>query len=337
MFGSACFPLCGNRPDFLGIRTENVIRQHLKDDAMTMIIDYLSTNWHLLIGGGVLGFFVGTLTGLFGAGGGFIITPALNIVLQLPMNIAVGTSACQVLGASGFSLYHHLDRRMLGIRVAGVMGLGIPLGVVLGASVVEKLVFMGNIVVGNREVPAVNFILLWVFAGFLGVITAWLLIDNFWLRRGKHDDEANHKGLFAWLRIPPLFKFRTIPFGSFSVPVLVLLGFFVGFLSGLLGIGGGVIMMPLLFYVVGQQTKFATITSMMLVFVSGFFATISHAFKGNIDYVLVAFLIVGAFSGTKLGANIQKKISGKSLRKYFAFVVLAALIMVVVKLITMIA
>ena len=92
-------------------------------------------------------------------------------------------------------------------------------------------------------------------------------------------------------------------------------------------------MMPILFYLVGQNTKSAAQTSVMLIFVTGLFATVFHVIHGNVDYPMVAALICGAFFGTRLGVAIQKKISGKSLRKYFAFVVLAAAVMVGVKLV----
>ena len=107
----------------------------------------------------------------------------------------------------------------------------------------------------------------------------------------------------------------------------------MGFMSGLLGIGGGVIMMPMLFYIIGQETKYATLTSTMLIFISGLFATFFHAMHNNINYILVVALITGAFFGTKTGVKIHKKISGKSIRKYFAFVVLFAALMVIYKII----
>lgn len=300
-------------------------------------MDYLINNWHLLVGGGALGFCVGIVSGLFGAGGGFIVTPILNIFMNVPMNIAVGTSACQVLGASGFSLYHHYEKNMFGIRVALVMLIGIPFGSIAGAYAVRKLVMLPAITLMGRELKTIDFILLLVFFVFLSIIATWLIIDNFYLRHGKDEDEASHVGLFFRLRIPPILKFRTIPAGGFSATVLVFLGFFMGFLSGLLGIGGGVVIMPVLFYLVGQETKYATKTDMMLVFASGFFATVSHAFERNIDYALVLILITGAFFGTRVGASFQKKLSGKSIRKYFSFIVLAAALMVLGKLIKMLA
>ena len=120
--------------------------------------------------------------------------------------------------------------------------------------------------------------------------------------------------------------------GEFSIPVLALLGVAVGFLSGLLGIGGGVVLMPALYYLVGQSTKSAIITSAMLVFVSGLCGTILHAFDSNIDYALAAALIFGAFFGARIGCALQAKLNAPSLRKYFAFVVLAAWAMVMWKL-----
>lgn len=141
------------------------------------------------------------------------------------MNIAVGTSACQVLGASSFSLWHHMDNRWLGVKVALWMGSGIPLGVWFGSSLVQR-------------------------------------------------------------------------------------------------------MMPMLFYLVGQEIKAATRTSSMLVFMTGLFSTIVHARAGNINWTLVACLISGAFFGTHLGAWLQHRATGKRLRQYFAFVVLTATLMV---------
>lgn len=324
---------CGIRTVFFCLNRGQTNHVNTASNTLKMF-DYFIQNVPLLIEGGALGFCVGILTGLFGAGGGFIITPALNIFLSLPMNVAVGTSACQVLGAAGFSLYHHLDRKLFGIRVALLMAIGIPFGAFLGGGVINRFQSMGDLTVFGTQVKAVNFILLLIFAIFLTVITSWLLFDNFWLRRGKDDDE--HNGFFQKIKIPPLVKFRTIPAGEFSAVILVVLGLIMGFLSGLLGIGGGVIMMPMLFYLVGQETKFAAQTSTMLIFISGFFATITHIIHHNVHYLLVVFLVFGAFFGTRIGAKIQKRTSGKSIRKYFAFVVLGAVIMVWIKLVAMI-
>ena len=296
-------------------------------------MEHIQQNLPALLGGGLLGLVVGILTGLFGAGGGFIITPALNIFLGLPMNMAVGTSACQVLGAASFTMAHNYEKKMPGWKLAVIIGVGIPLGVFLGAKTVDHLKGLPPINVIGQEVDAVNFILLAIFALLLFGISFWMLYDSFVLRKHhSEEDELKHKGFLTELRVPPYVKCETIPVGQTSIPLLILVGVLMGFLSGLLGIGGGVIMMPILFYIIGQQAKYAVRTSVMLILMSGFFATISHAIHHNIDYYMVAFLIPGAFIGSRIGSAIHKKISAKSLRKYFAFVVIAAAVMVLIKL-----
>ncbi len=293
------------------------------------MLEYLISIWPQLAGGVLLGCAVGCLTGLFGAGGGFIVTPALNILLGVPMNLAVGTSSLQVAGASAFSLREHLDRRLLGIRVALCFGIGIPFGAFLGAKLVGGFKRLEPWRFRGAELNPVDTALLLAFAVLLLLIACWMLYDSF---IAKRDDEAPHAGALLKLRIPPMFKFRTIQAGEFSIPVMAALGFAAGFLSGLLGIGGGVILLPALFYLVGQDAKAAAQTSMMLVLLSGLFGSVFHALDGNIDYVLAAALLAGALFGAKLGARLQKRLSGAGIRKGFGFVVLAAWLLVVFKL-----
>ena len=216
------------------------------------------------------------------------------------------------------------------------MGLGIPAGSLLGVYAVGLLTRFPAMTILGRELKTVDFILLGFFAVFLTLISLFLVLDNFYLNKNKTDDESSHKGLLADLAIFPLVKFRTIPHGKFSASLLVLIGFIVGFISGLLGIGGGVIILPVLFYLVGQETKYAALTGTMLILASCLFSTIGHALNNNIDYVLVLILLTGAFFGTKLGADMQKKVSGKSIRKYFAVIVMAASLIVIGKLLKMI-
>ena len=295
-------------------------------------MDFVLEHWGMLSGGVALGCAVGVLTGLFGAGGGFIITPALNIFLGFPMGLAVGTSACQVLGASTFAMYHQMEKRLNGVKVAMHVAIGVPLGSWIGGLMVEHLKTIPDLTVNGQSVSAVNFVLLVIFLVLLVSISSWLIYDNFVRRKHDSDDESGHVGVFARFSIPPFLRYPTINSGPFSASLLVLIGFVMGCVSSLLGVGGGVIMMPILFYLVGQNTKSAAQTSVMLIFVTGLFATVFHVIHGNVDYPMVGALIFGAFFGTRLGVAIQKKISGKSLRKYFAFVVLAAALMVGIKL-----
>ncbi len=287
--------------------------------------------WELILTGLMLGYGTGILTGFFGAGGGFILTPALNILLGIPMNFAVGTGSAQVMASSAISLYKGgFSLRSYGVRVAGAVACGIPVGSFIGTHAVSVLKNHENIIMGSREINFADVILLSSFAVFLLLLSLWMTYDNFFRRAQTSEDD--HKGLLADCLIPPLGRFRTIQSGAFSITVLAGLGIFTGFLSGLMGIGGGVMMMPALYYLVGQKTEHAIQTSTILVFISGLFSTIFHAADGNVDYYLASVLIFGAWFGAAHGIRLQKQCSGLSIRKYFVFVVASAFIMAVFKI-----
>jgi len=280
--------------------------------------------------GSVLGFLVGVMTGFFGAGGGFILTPVLNICLGVPMNFAVGTSAFQILGTSTVSLWKRLDRRLLGIKVALWLGMGIPFGTFCGAKVVDCFKSMKTWHVFGSRVSPVDFMLLSVFCLLLLFLAVMMFHDAY----GKAPEETESRAGFRFrLRIPPMRHFRTIPAGEFSIPVLIVTGSTVGFLSGLLGIGGGVVLLPILFLLIGQEVKAATQTSLILVFLSGLFSTFFHAVDGNIDYALAVSLLVGGIPGAHFGSKLHAGCSEQTIRKGFAFVVSGAWLLVVFKLI----
>jgi len=286
----------------------------------------MTLDLYTFIGTLLLGSAVGVLTGFFGAGGGFILTPALNIFLGLDMTLAVGTSSVQVAAASVFTLQQRLDRRWLGLKVALISAIGIFPGTWLGGKMVEALKAAGGIqLYTGRNVPAADLVLLLLFA----LLLAAIMMGMTWELRHRHDDsQVWRPGLLHTCKIPPLYDFRTIPAGPFSIPVLIILGFGMGILSGLLGIGGGVVMLPVLLYLVGQDAKHATLTTTMIVFLSGVGSTAFHLMHGNLAWPLLPELLLGSFLGTHLGVRLQKHAGDRQLRKYFIGVVALALLMV---------
>lgn len=288
----------------------------------------MESDWYaavcaLLLGGGI-----GLLTGFFGAGGGFILTPALNIFLGLDMTLAVGTSAFQVCGASVFTLCQRVDRRWMGIRVALATAVGIFPGTWLGTRMVVWLRGQGDWHISGRSVAAADMALLLLFVLLLGGIG----ISMYGELRSCQPEKPDRAGLLHPCRIPPLATFRTIPAGPFSVPVLALLGFGMGILSGLLGIGGGVIMLPVLFYLVGQQTEYATLTTTMIVLLSGLGSAYFHCMNGNLAWEVLPSLLLGSLGGSRAGIRLQRRTGGRKLRKYFIWVVAVALLLVIWKL-----
>lgn len=269
----------------------------------------------LLLGGGI-----GVLTGFFGAGGGFILTPALHLFLGMSMPLAIGTGAAQISGTAAFTLLQRVDRRWLGARLALACAAGIFPGCWFGARLVR---YFGSFGAKNADT-----VLLALFAVLLLAIGAGMLLE----RDNPAGTESAAPGWMRNWRIPPLARFRTVPHGSFSIPVLVLLGAGMGFLSGLLGIGGGVVMLPVLLYCVGQPGKYATLTTTMLVFLSGLGSAAFHIRNHAVDYAVLLPLLAGAVGGTRLGVRLQVRCSTAGLKKKFIWVVLAAWLLVVWKL-----
>lgn len=279
-----------------------------------------------------LGSFVGVMTGFFGAGGGFLLTPALNILLGLPMPLAVGTSSCQICGTSLFTLWQRLDRRWLGWRVAVVSGIGIVPGTWLGTRLVAMMRELGYWQTRRQLVPAADLLLLALFALLLLPIGIGMYLDGAEHPDRKMTPAAEHPGVLARWRLPPMYRFRTIVGHEFSLSVMVLLGGIMGLLSGLLGIGGGVIMLPMLLYLVGQKLEFATLTSTMIIFLSSLGSSFFHGLNGTISYPMALALLCGSLAGSTIGVRLQARVSSRKTRRYFAWVVFAAWLMVVGRL-----
>ena len=281
----------------------------------------------LLIGAGI-----GVLTGLFGVGGGFLITPLLNVVLGIPMPIAVGTGAVQILGVSISGLYQRRAEGRTDYKLAVVLFGGNFVGVRLGAAALTALSGLGTWEIRGAAVAAVDLIVLGIFLVLLGGIAGWLWYDT----SRNSQPPAKRVGLFAHVKLPPYTQFDSLEQPTLSIVVISYFGVIIGFLTGLLGIGGGVVMLPALVYLIGMRTHAASATSLALIWLSSFVAVITHASLGNIDLALAIPLLVGGTLGLQVGARLCTRLIGPRIRRYFTFVVLAAMLMVLVKLVTIV-
>lgn len=275
-----------------------------------------------------IGAAVGVLTGLFGVGGGFLITPLLNVLLGVPMPIAVGTGAMQILGVSAAGLYRRRHEGLTDYKVAVVVFGGNYVGVRLGAGLLEWLGGLGSMVVNGHEVVAVDLILLAVFTLVLAGIALWIWYDS-----ARHKEEGEGEGLFARIHCPPYTEFPTLRHPRLSIVVMSYFGLALGFLTGLLGIGGGVVLVPALIYLIGMRAHQAAATSLALVAFSSFVAVIVHAGAGNTDLSLVVPLLIGGSVGVQFGATLCDRCDGQQLKRSFALVVIVALLIVVGKLV----
>lgn len=266
---------------------------------------------------------VGGVSALFGLGGGFLLVPLLNVCLGIPMQYAVGSCACYVLGPATTSL---LVRRVdshawrLPITLAG----GLMVGVVLGASTLHYATRLSE---QAGSFPWVDLLVLGVYA----VVLSSLGMFSLW----ETERAAKHRPIpVGWLanwRIPPCVRLQVFNDRPTSITVLAYFGVVVGFLSGLLGISGGLLVLPGLIYLLGLSVQEAVACSMILVWLVSFQSTAAHAFHDNVDLRIVAALLAGGTIGARFGTIWGQRLRSRQLRRSFGVLALASATLVTVR------
>lgn len=299
--------------------------------------------WHMLMpvsgaeifwpGLVVLGLGVGLISGFFGMGGGWMVTPGLNI-LGFPMAFAIGTGVTQMAGPSLVSTLRHsrfgnVDYKLGLIMVAGTVG-----GFEPGARLVMWLERRGQ-----AEIV--------VQYGYLALLTliAWLVFTDISrvskknhgapaARRGAEEAATGiewHKTLHK-IAIPPMVNFSKAGIRcSMWLPILV--SFTTGLLAGVLGIGGGLIRMPALIYLVGCPTHVAVGTDLFEVAISSLYGAGSYSYKGRTELLAALVMLVGASVGAQIGSVATKYAKGQGIRLFFGVSVAGCAVSIILKLI----
>lgn len=282
----------------------------------------------------ILGFVVGVLSGLFGIGGGFFLVPMLNAVFNISYNIAIGSSLCQMVGTSiAASVKHHdyghIDYKLAVCLLAGSIG-----GAEVGAQILMRLHNAGRVTIMGHSFSLMYIWVNIIFVLLLLIVGVVMFIEsNHATRRTPHGGvvESKISQTIRNIGIPPKISFPISGIESFSIWSAVTLGFGVGVLSGLLGIGGGFIMCPSLIYLFGIPTNVAVGTDLFqIIFTSGY-GTVSHFIKGNVNFGLVACLLCGSLVGAQFGAVWHKRMRGAHIRYYFSLVVLTVVAVILIK------
>ncbi len=275
----------------------------------------ISVSAFLLLG---LGGIVGMLSGMFGVGGGFLITPLLFFI-GVPPPVAVATGTNQIVASSFSAVLAHLKRRTVDLRMGSVLLVGGLIGAALGVRLFALLHTMGQ----------VDLLVQLSYVGFLGVIGFLMLMESLRaLRRARQPDAPRRKRHHhTWVHALPFkMKFRTSGLYISVIPPLAI-GAVVGILSAIMGVGGGFIMVPAMIYLIGMPTKVVVGTSLFqIIFVTGF-TTIMHATTNySVDMVLAVLLIVGGVIGAQIGTRISTRLKAEQLRILLALLVLAVCI-----------
>jgi uncharacterized membrane protein YfcA len=280
-----------------------------------------------------LGLFVGFIAGMFGVGGGFLLTPVLISIFGIPAPISVGSALCQKCGTSiaSFLKYRHLKRGEP--RIDFVMIGGSLIGVDAGTRLLAWLTTKGTIHVHGHDVPGVTVVLDVLFLVLLSLVTAWTARDAWQRRNQPHRGDLTIPGpLVTRVRIPPYIDLPNVGLERVSVPMMAYLGFVLGMASGIMGIGGGVLFMPVLLYGFGLSIRNAAGTGVLLLFATVVVGTFEQGLRGYVSLELAMAILVGSSIGSQLGALTTHVLPNRTLRLFFAVLVAATVVMIGVDL-----
>ncbi len=281
----------------------------------------------------ILGVGVGIIGGFFGMGGAWMVTPGLNI-LGFPMAFAIGTDIAHMAGKSLVSTMRHGKFGNVDYKLGIIMLLGTVVGFEVGAQMVMWLERLGS----------VEKVVRWIYIGLL-IFIAWMVFYDVHKRRqkdkaalaaGKEIDETatgvNWAATLHKIHIPPMVHLTVSGiYCSLWLPVFV--SFLTGWLAGILGIGGGLIRMPALIYMVGCPTHVAVGTDLFEVMISGLYGAATYTFKGRTELVAAMVMLVGASIGAQVGAVATKYIKGYGIRIAFGIAVVGCCISILMKLV----
>jgi uncharacterized membrane protein YfcA len=271
----------------------------------------MSVNLFLLLG---LGGAVGFLSGVFGVGGGFLMTPLL-ILLGVPPAVAVGTQASQILASSFSGTIAHMRRGNVDVRMGLVLVIGGLLGAMIGIWLFALLRRLGHI----------DLSISLAYVLFLGVVGALMLVESAraWLRMRTRRDTFTKRHRHLWLHGLPL----KIRFHRSRLYISALMPFGLGVVAGILvaimGVGGGFLMVPAMIYLIGMPTQMVVGTSLFQISFVTAATTLLHAVNNQtVDVILALALIVGGVIGAQFGSSAGAHLRAEQLRLLLAVIVL---------------
>jgi len=259
-------------------------------------------------------FIIGFLSGLFGVGGGFLMTPFL-IFMGIPPAFAVANEANNILASSTSATLTHWFKKTVDLKMGWFIIGGGSVGTILG------IIIFGYF----KEIGKIDLIITLAYMYVLAIL------GSFMLRDGVLEIDRMKKKIIIkkklhthyWIHgLPFRIRFKTSQlYESAIVPII--LGLFVGFIAAIMGVGGAFLMVPAMIYLIGMPTKLVPGTSLFVtIFITGFVVAL-HAFSYNtIDLVLVLILITGSIAGVHSGQKAGQRLQGSQLKTLLALLML---------------
>jgi len=269
----------------------------------------MSVNIFLLLG---LGGGVGMLSGIFGVGGGFLMTPLL-FFMGIPPAVAVATEANQIVASSVSGVLAHWRRGNVDIKMGGVLLFGGVLGSTFGVWLFSVL----------RELGYIDLVIKLSYVVFLTIIGSLMLIESVKSMRATKHAVKSKAHRHTWMHGLP-FKMRFRKSRLYISALLPLaIGFFVGLLAAIMGVGGGFVMVPAMIYLLGMPTSVVIGTSLLqIIFVTANVTLLQAINNQTVDVVLAMLLMIGGVIGAQVGTRIGGLLNGEQLRGLLALIVL---------------
>lgn len=283
----------------------------------------MSVNALLILG---LGGMIGVISGLFGVGGGFLLTPLL-IFVGIPPAVAVSTQAPQIVASSFSGVLAHWKRRTVDVKMGLILTAGGLVGSAFGVQIFSWL----------RTLGQVEFAVTVLYVVFLGIVGVLMAVESLiTMRRAR---ERARGGLVTptrgrrrrrWVhRLPFKVRFKQSQLYISVIPPL-LIGASIGLLGAIMGVGGGFIMLPALIYMLSMPTNVVVGTSLLQITIVMAFTTLLHAVENQtVDAILALLLLLGGVIGAQIGAALGSSLRGEQLR----FALAAMVLLVCLKLI----
>ena len=267
----------------------------------------------------LLGIIVGGLTGLFGVGGGFLMTPLL-IFLGIPPTVAVGTEAPHVLASSFSGAIAHWRKKNVDIKMGIFLLCGGIAGSIVGVNLFKIL----------REFGQIDVIIQFLFLIFLGFIGLSMLFESAKTTIKKYRTTSLIRTKLhqhSWIHgLPFKMRFHRSKLYISTIPPIII-GFIVGILSAMMGVGGGFIMIPAMVYILGMSTNVVVGTSLFqIIFVTANSTFFQSYLNQTVDIVLASLMILGGVIGAQVGARLGSTFKAEYLRGVLAILVLAVCI-----------
>lgn len=286
----------------------------------------ISVNIFLLLGmGGAVGF----LSGMFGVGGGFLMTPLL-IFIGIPPTVAVATEANQIVASSVSGVIAHTRRKNVDFKMGIMLLIGGVIGSTSGVWLFSALTASGQI----------DLVIRLSYVVFLSVIGGLMFVESTRAMIRKHKGYVGTGGVHkrkdhsGWQhKLPFKMRFRRSKlYISALLPIGV--GVIVGILAAIMGVGGGFIMVPAMIYLLGMPTSVVVGTSLFqIIFVTANVTILQAATNQTVDIVLALLLLIGGVIGAQFGARVGMKLQAEQLRVLLALMVLAVCVKLGVDLI----